>query len=131
MMSMTGFGSADVVSGNVSLQVQVRTVNSRFFEVRSHLPKEYLAEESGLKALLGEYFQRGHVDLFIHRRVAHGQVQGKVEVNAALLKSYLSQLKKAAKETGVDDDGILAGVGSLPHFVSVEVQHKVGRKEKK
>ncbi len=130
MLSMTGFGSAGVVSEGTHLQVQVRSVNSRFFEVRSHLPKEYLSEEADLKAALGQYFQRGHVDLFVHRKVSSHKVQGKVEVHGPLLKSYLSQLKKAAKEVGMDASGALASVGNLPHLVTVEVQQKVGPTEK-
>lgn len=130
MLSMTGFGSASSSSGGVSLQIQIRTVNSRFLEVRSHLPKEYLAEEGTLRAVLEEYFQRGHVDLFIQRKVPHTQLGGTVEVHTRLLKSYLKQLKKTAQEVGVSTEGVLSGVSNVPHLVSVEVKHRVGSQEK-
>jgi uncharacterized protein (TIGR00255 family) len=129
MLSMTGFGSEEVTSDEIKLQVQVRTVNSRFLEVRLHLPKEYLAEEMKIKSAISEYFQRGHVDVYIHRSVPPSQIQGQVAVHRGLLKSYLTQVKATAKEIGIDSAGILAGVGSIPHLVTVEVQHKVGKKE--
>lgn len=129
MQSMTGFGSEEVSSGDIKLQVQVRTVNSRFLEVRLHLPREYLAEESKIKTALGEYFQRGHVDVYVHRSVPSSQIHGEVMVHKGLLKSYLSQVKVAAQEVGMEPAGILAGVGTIPHLVSVEVQHKVSKKE--
>lgn len=61
--SMTGFGSAqtDCPSGRLSLEI--RSVNSRFFELHPRLPDEFRWAESHLREQLQSRISRGKVEL--------------------------------------------------------------------
>lgn len=61
--SMTGFGSAqtDCPSGRLSLEI--RSVNSRFFELHPRLPDEFRWAESHLREQLQSRITRGKVEL--------------------------------------------------------------------
>lgn len=61
--SMTGFGSAqtDCPSGRLSLEI--RSVNSRFFELHPRLPDEFRWAESQLRERLQSRISRGKVEL--------------------------------------------------------------------
>ena len=58
MKSMTGFGSSNFQVQGISSQVTVRTVNGRYLEVRTHLPKELQILEPDLKSLAKKSFFR-------------------------------------------------------------------------
>lgn len=66
--SMTGYGVARGESETSYLEVNVKSVNGRFLEVRLHLPREFNSIESDLRKIISEYFKRGSVDVFISRK---------------------------------------------------------------
>ena len=41
LRSMTGFGRGETAAKNGKIQVEIRTVNHRFFEVSSRLPENF------------------------------------------------------------------------------------------
>ena len=65
---MTGFGSAKGATVSSYLEVNLRSVNGRFLEIRAHLPRELGSIESDIKKILGRNFQRGSIDIFVSRK---------------------------------------------------------------
>ena len=97
--SMTGFGRGEAASGGIAVAVEMRSVNSRFLEVASRLPRSLTLRENEIKELIRTKISRGKINLIVTvERQANGQLPLKVNVSAA--KAYyrlLNQLKKAVK----------------------------------
>ena len=64
--SMTGFGSAEKISEKYSLNVEIKTVNSKFFDASFRLPRAFLKWEMEIKALLEKELGRGKINLGVH-----------------------------------------------------------------
>jgi len=128
MKSMTGYGSSQAKSSQIEVSVSIRSVNGRFLDSRFHLPKEYLAYESQLKKELAKCFQRGTVDIYIHRRVLSG-VQ--FRVHSATAKKWLQAQKELAKvlQIPLNMESVLERISSLPQVIEVREFQKITSQE--
>ncbi|MEI2414650.1 YicC/YloC family endoribonuclease [Orrella sp. JC864] len=61
--SMTAFGSAQVDLDDVSVTVELRSVNSRFLDLQFRLPEDLRLAEAPLRELLGAALARGKVEV--------------------------------------------------------------------
>ena len=52
LISMTGFGRAECQEGDYTYQAEIRSVNNRFIEINTRLPKAYVDLEQPLKKLI-------------------------------------------------------------------------------
>ena len=50
MRSMTGFGQSSMATDTAEIEVQVKTVNSRYLDLKIRLPRELLGMEQDLRA---------------------------------------------------------------------------------
>lgn len=97
MKSMTGYGEAQYLSENVSIEVKIRSVNGRFLETRIHLPKEFLNLESDIKKSIEAHFHRGTVDVYVSLLKAQTDAV-EMKMNMDLVKQYELHFKKLCKE---------------------------------
>ena len=63
--SMTGFGAAEGDVADRRLQVEIRTVNHRWFHLAARLPPELGSLEGDLREALRREFDRGHVSVTV------------------------------------------------------------------
>ena len=67
MLSMTGYGRGEATNGDVSLVIEIKTVNNRFRDVNVRLPREYMVLEQRIVAAVKGAVRRGRVDVFVRR----------------------------------------------------------------
>jgi len=103
--SMTGFGQAVSSAGEGTLSVEVKSLNSKFFDLSLRLPKKYSEKELELRNLMAEKLERGKVSLSIDFQSGLKQ-EIRQQYNEALFDSYFQELKKLA-------DKVNAGYESL------------------
>jgi len=60
---MTAFGSAQTKLGNITLALELRSVNSRFLDLHFRLPDELRQAEAPLRALLAGALARGKIEV--------------------------------------------------------------------
>ncbi len=72
LRSMTGFGAGEASSGDVTVVVELRSVNNRFRDIQLRAPREYMALEARIHKVLKEPFARGRIDAVVHRKVMRG-----------------------------------------------------------
>lgn len=65
MYSMTGFGSADGESGNYTINIEIKSVNNRFRDVRFRMPNFLSFVEIPLRKKIESFFKRGSFDVYI------------------------------------------------------------------
>ena len=63
ILSMTGFGRGTAVRNGREITVELRSVNSRYFEYSSRMPRTCSYLDSRLKKQLNERVTRGKVEL--------------------------------------------------------------------
>jgi uncharacterized protein (TIGR00255 family) len=84
--SMTGFGSGRATVGGEELDVEARSVNHKFCEVKARLPRELSALEMDVVRLVKDRLARGGVEVSVRRGGAAASFAPRVDV--ALAESY-------------------------------------------
>ncbi|MGA7160006.1 MAG: YicC/YloC family endoribonuclease [Bacteroidota bacterium] len=141
IQSMTGYGRGECSKEGVSALVELRSVNSRFFELSSRLPRSLSLRENETKEIVRAKVARGKISLTATLQSdTNGKLPLKVNVSAA--KSYyklLSQLRKSLKlkekvslehvlrfsevfEGGVDEEGVSAEWTAFEEALQLAVQ---------
>lgn len=67
MKSMTGFGSASCFGKNFKVEVHIKTLNSRFLDIKFFTPPFYLVLEPDFREIVLRKCSRGAVTVFIER----------------------------------------------------------------
>jgi uncharacterized protein (TIGR00255 family) len=109
---MTGFGRGEAPIGEGAVSAEVRTVNSRFLDLRLRLPRQLAALESRLRAEVSPLFGRGQVDVQV-RLPAEAEPAPRVEVDVELARVYADaarRLRESGAATGELELGALFGL---------------------
>ncbi len=94
---MTGFGMAKLEDQQRRINIEVKTLNSKFLDVNIRLPKFFSSKEADIKNLITEVLVRGKVALNIeYARI--GEDSAPIEFNKSLFKTYYHQLTELANE---------------------------------
>ncbi len=107
--SMTGFGREHRVIGGREYLVEIRSVNSRYYEFNAKLPRQYMYLEEKLKSLVKEKISRGKVEVSL----SVYNIQGKetaVTVNELVVENYLNAMREAGEKFGLKDDLTLSSI---------------------
>ena len=98
MISMTGYGQSSVTGKGVTISIELRSVNSRFLEISSKLPRELQFRENDIKELIRSKVSRAKINLFLG--IEQSSKAKKLLINTEALKSYkdaLEEIRKIAK----------------------------------
>lgn len=111
--SMTGYGRARAVTGGREITVEIKSVNSRYFEYSSRMPRAYGELDDKIKKTLADRISRGKVEAAL-TVMNTGSSDTVVVVNEALAKSYLDALTLLSTTLGVRDDVTATGLSHYP-----------------
>jgi uncharacterized protein (TIGR00255 family) len=92
LISMTGFGEARKQTGDMSVAIEVRTINSRHFKLSYRASDGYAALEPEIEAATRDVIRRGTVQLNL--RVERAQASDDYRINTELLDRYREQLEE-------------------------------------
>lgn len=112
--SMTAFGRCKSESAAKDFTVEIKSVNSRFFDCNVKLPRAYLSLEERVKAYIKQNaVARAKVDVFItvDRRESES---GTVEIDRAYAESYVAALRELRDCLGLADDISVMTVAANP-----------------
>jgi uncharacterized protein (TIGR00255 family) len=111
--SMTGYGTSQLKSRQLELEVHVKSVNGRFLEVRFHLPKEYAPFENDLRKVF-QGWNRGTVDVYVHRRPAPESHVQTVHIRHTNARHWTKELKNLARNLGLNQELSLRDILQMP-----------------
>ncbi len=115
VLSMTGFGRGTAICNGREITVELRSVNSRYFEYSSRIPRTCNFMDSRLKKLLNERITRGKVELSL--TIQNVDVADtEVAVNMELARSYHKALRDIAETLDIKND---VSAGLLARFPDV------------
>ena len=96
IQSMTGYGRGECTKKSFSAVVELRSVNSRYFELGSRLPRSLSLRENEIKEIVRSKLVRGKISL---TTTLQSDSNGKLplQVNTAAARSYYTLLRELRK----------------------------------
>jgi len=128
---MTGYGRAQKILSGRDILVEIRSVNHRYYEYSSRIPRTYSYIDEKLKAMLKSGISRGKVEV----NVTINNIEGRdtvVALNKGLAEEYLRVLKEFGEEINdkyvdcdeledyVEDDLTLSKLIKLPDIFTIQ-----------
>ena len=96
ILSMTGFGRAEGVFEGKKLTVEIKSLNSKSFDLNIRVPLRYKEKEFDIRKLLNDGIMRGKVDCYINCETLDDC--NDVKINKELVKSYINELRSLADD---------------------------------
>ncbi|BDG06060.1 YicC/YloC family endoribonuclease [Anaeromyxobacter oryzae] len=106
--SMTGFGAGRGSTSGEEIDVEVRSVNHKYCEVKARLPRELSALEQDVVRTVKERLARGGIEVSVRRATIGGAVVPQVDV--ALAESYARAFAEVQARVGLPGTVMLADV---------------------
>ncbi|MCK5052552.1 MAG: YicC family protein [Candidatus Cloacimonetes bacterium] len=99
MKSMTGYGRAKYLDENIDLEIEIRSVNSRFLDLRIKQPYHLSFMEVEISKQINKMIVRGKVDVNINLNLLKAP---DMEFNEDMAKAYWELYKKAKEIVKTD-----------------------------
>ena len=101
ILSMTGYGKAVVTYKEKKINVEIKSLNSKNFDLSTRIAPLYREKEMEVRQTLANLLERGKVDfsLWIEKDAALDATP----INAQLVKNYYQQIKNIATEIGIPE----------------------------
>lgn len=102
--SMTGFGRAsDSFEGKI-INIELKSVNHRYFDFNAKLGREFIFLEDKLKSAISQNVTRGKIDLYMYVEYGEGSDDYELQINGPLVKEYKNAYKKLKGQFGLKND---------------------------
>jgi len=119
--SMTGYGRSEKQNGQFACKAEVRSVNNRFIEVNTRLPKFLSALELPLKKLIKSKCARGSFDLFLTlEKEDSASADLEIKPNLGLATQYFEAFKKIKDELGLAGDMPIEALLGVKDIIKTE-----------
>lgn len=123
--SMTGYGRAQCTQNGREITVEIRSVNHRFFEYNSRIPRIYAFLEDKIKSVVKDCASRGKIDVTITAASPDGS-NTQVKIDRNLAKKYIEALRELSESFQIRND---ISVSQLAHFPELFTISKVTENE--
>lgn len=113
--SMTGFGRAQQILDGMSISVEIKSVNHRYFDFSSRVPRVYGFLEEKLKSYIQTKVARGKIECYVQIEALEIE-DCEVSINHSLAAGYINALKELCERYNLRDD-ITVGSVSRNHDI--------------
>ena len=117
VLSMTGYGRAEEVRNGRDIAVELRSVNSRYFEYSCRVPRTCAVLEDPLKRLVAEQVHRGKVELSLSIQNVSA-ADAVVQINWGLAESYCRALSSLAERLDIRNDITVTALTRFPDVLT-------------
>ena len=117
VLSMTGYGRAGALLHGRDIKVELRSVNARFFEYSSRLPRSCAFLEDKLKKLVAAKVSRGKVELSLSIQTVTA-ADTVVTVNWSLAQGYRAALDSLIEKMELKNDVTAGMIARFPEVLT-------------
>jgi uncharacterized protein (TIGR00255 family) len=96
ILSMTGFGRAEDVFEGKKISIDIKSLNSKSFDLNIKIPLRYKEKEFEIRKILNDRIIRGKVDCYIN--IENLEETNDVKINKGLIESYINELRNIAAD---------------------------------
>jgi uncharacterized protein (TIGR00255 family) len=126
LLSMTGYGRASQSYKDKVISAEIRSLNSKYTDIRLKLPQNYREKEADLRKLITDKAERGKIDFSLEITSPHGDEE--YSLNVPLFKKYHAELSKLSEELHIPSGDLIQSILKLPNVVSTE-EHSLDEEE--
>ncbi len=102
IFSMTGFGSSQAENNSIKIEVEAKSINSRYLDIYLKLPTLLMNKEYELRELIKAKMKRGKISVIVN--VKKNDVEAELPViDKDKLKLYLSMIKDIKKTAKITE----------------------------
>jgi uncharacterized protein (TIGR00255 family) len=116
LLSMTGYGRVSRNYQDKTIIVEIRSLNSKFTDLRLKAPQHYKEKEPEIRRVLTERLERGKIDFTLEITSSTGE--DGFALNVPLFKRYVQELRQLSAELKVETSDLLQAVLRLPNVVA-------------
>ena len=119
MFSMTGFGRGEAVfNDDCLLTAEVSSVNRKQLEIRVISSSELAQCEPAVRKIVGQYFNRGAVQLRLNVRRGAAENGSALSVDEAMLDELIDEALDARRRAGLPESVAVETLMAIPGVVS-------------
>ena len=93
---MTGFGRAEGIFEGKKISIELKSLNSKSFDLNLRIPLRYKEKEFEVRKLLNDTILRGKVDCYINCETIDDC--NDVKINQDIVKAYMNQLREISPD---------------------------------
>ncbi|MEO1049599.1 MAG: YicC/YloC family endoribonuclease [Bacteroidota bacterium] len=101
LKSMTGYGQSSYADDKLNISVEIRTLNSKYLDINSRLPKAFSDREIALRNRINEKLERGKVNIVLDYQY-EGRATPLLKYNEELFVAYYNELASLAHKVDAD-----------------------------
>lgn len=113
--SMTGYGRSQEMLGGMNITVEIKSVNHRYFDFSSRVPRNYGFLDEKLKSFVQSKVSRGKIECYV--QVDNLEDESViVEINKSLAEGYVKAFGELSESYGIENNlnaGILARMNDV------------------
>jgi len=119
--SMTGFGRGEATAPKGKIQVELKTLNHRFFEISNRLPENFMIFDDKIRLEVAKKIKRGKVSISLTYEGPR-KASPKLVIDNELARKYKRLLLDLKRSLKLKDDISLSQIISFPNVVTVEIE---------
>ncbi len=100
--SMTGYGKGTAENSNFTVELEVKSVNSRFLDIYLKLPNALMNREYEIREIIKSKVSRGKLSVILTLK-STGTANGVPSIDKEKLKAYLAVLKEVKKVSKITE----------------------------
>jgi len=113
LLSMTGYGRAVKEFGAKAYTVEVKTLNSKFLDVKARLPQGYRTKEMEIRRTVSDVVKRGKADVLIE--VKYLNADQAIAFDREVFKAYFKELNSLSSELNIEQADYVQAILRLPN----------------
>lgn len=115
LLSMTGYGRVSNSFDDKVINVEVRSLNSKYTDIRVKIPQNYKEKEHELRKIVSDKALRGKIEITIEVETGNGGDE--YGLNEALFRRYHQELSRLTNELQIPTADMLQAILRLPNVV--------------
>ena len=116
-MSMTGYGKRELENSDISISVELKSINSRYLEVNHKIPRLFSEDEEAMLALVRKKLLRGKIILNINYTLLNDNLN-QIDLNENKVNEYIGIAKKLNSSKVIKDELTIDRLLTLPEVIS-------------
>ena len=112
--SMTGFGKAEGQVSDKKITIQLKSLNSKQFDLIAKLPNGFKEKEIDFRKKISASLERGKIELLLNYESIG---KNDYRINEKVFTGYYQQLKSLSKKLNEDTDELVAAVSRFPEVI--------------
>jgi len=118
---MTGYGIDTFHSDDLTLTVEIRTVNSRYLDFKAHIPRSLYGLEIEMKKIIQTHIERGRVELYINT-IGNTFEEKSLHVDWDLMDQFFGQIDEIKARYQLSGDIPLSVITTMDEILSIKEQ---------